>query len=195
MIPTIQGIKLPTTRQVLQLFFYKHNELKHPIRKSSREAVDEVEKKWRQAGIPVGSSQYSISKLEKLHSKWVNVKKSINKKQSEVHRKNEENFTNELDKLFDIAQRDVMTIITEDQKLFLSAQRDPTRRGFLPRSTSPLVASENSEGSFSGYREVEDENTNDTWSAETTNSTFDQSTENIDDNTVEIGGEDIGIYP
>lgn len=175
--PILEGRKLPTNRQVLQLFFYKHSNLKLGIRLSARQTVDEVFKKWSLIGIPVAGHQYSTSKVEKLHSTWVKLQKSVNKTSS-TQRKNEENFEISLNSLFDVAQRDVLDVLTDDKKLFLDSQRSSSRRGFIPtRSPSP-ESLESAVGVPLQDRESGDENNNDSASAEASCSTSNPSLDN-----------------
>ncbi|KYM96046.1 Chondroitin proteoglycan-2 [Cyphomyrmex costatus] len=154
---TIEGRKLPTNRQILQLYFHKHIECHLTIRQSARAVVAEVHKKWSSAKIPVGSSKYHILKVEKLFHSWTNLKKSINKK-SATQRRHEHDFVKNLDALFDIAAKDVMDKLADDDKLFLISQRDSGRRGFLPRSTSITVAPETqTDAIFSECRDIDAE--------------------------------------
>lgn len=189
----IDGRKLPTNRQVLQLFFYKHNVCHLTIRQSARESVEEVQKKWLQARIPTGGLQYCTSKVEKLHLTWINVRKSSKRKNSLTETAKVQNFQQSLDNLFDIAQRDVLNTLAESDKLFLISQRNSQRRGFLPASSSTSVlANSSSIRPFVEYRDIEDENTNDSVSSETSNSMVNSSSETLPGSTGEAHVEEPG---
>ena len=65
---------------------------------------------WNKARIPIQPEHCAISKLEKLHEKWMKLKKNANRK-TETQQKNEAEFVDDLYNLFDIAHLDALNII------------------------------------------------------------------------------------
>lgn len=72
----LNGSKLPSNRQVLSVFFYHHRSLKKPIHDSSRDVIREAVKFWDKARIPIQPEHRAVLKLEKLHEKWIKLKKN-----------------------------------------------------------------------------------------------------------------------
>src|SRR6218665_715554 len=72
----LKGSKLPSNRQVLSVFFYRHNSLKETIHDSSRDIIREAVQFWDKARIPIQPEHCAILKLEKLYEKWVKLKKN-----------------------------------------------------------------------------------------------------------------------
>lgn len=128
----IEGRKLPTARQVLQVFFYEHYENRHTIRESSTKALQQVMSKWNSGGFTVRELKHCIVKLEKLHSAWQKLKKGSKRKKSVTQREKEATFEKTLDSIFDIARNGLIDDLSESQKEFLTSQRSKNRRGFLP---------------------------------------------------------------
>ncbi|KYM94609.1 hypothetical protein ALC62_14760 [Cyphomyrmex costatus] len=139
------GRKLSTNRQVLQVFFHHHRKKKLTIRKSSSE-ITELMIHWNRTGIPVNQIQQSTLKLEKLHLTWKNLQRSKGRKKSPTLQKKEKDFDNKLNQLFNIAPQNVISQLTEDQRLFLSSQQDSSR--FIPTRLSQ---------SFSGLSAASDD--------------------------------------
>lgn len=126
--------KLPTTGEVLSLFFYKHNELKLTVRKSAMETMEAVQQLWNRAEIPVSQLHHSVKKLVSLHTVWKNLRKSQRRKKSVPQQLKERKFTSSLKQLFNIARTDAIQSLTETQRHFLASQSHNSRRGFLPAS-------------------------------------------------------------
>uniref|UniRef100_A0A8D8TNB5 Uncharacterized protein n=1 Tax=Cacopsylla melanoneura TaxID=428564 RepID=A0A8D8TNB5_9HEMI len=125
----IVGIKLPSNKQVLSVLFYNLREIKLSNAKSISLAIRETLVFWEKARIPTRGQDKCEQKLKSLHNEWRELQKSKTKK-SEVARKKEEKFVNELENLFDISHANAMEMITiEQDKLFLTNQRQPGRVG------------------------------------------------------------------
>lgn len=127
----IIGAKLPSNRQVLQV--YEHNKRIFGLDKneSARLVIQEVMVYWSKARIPISAQWFCIKKLGSLHSQWESIIKS-------KHRRNqgqsdaEDSFRQRLDNLFDIAAKDALEQMKDDvDKAFLIAQRKPGREGCL----------------------------------------------------------------
>lgn len=84
--------KLPTARQVLQVFFHKHYENHHTIRQSSTGTLHQVVSKWNLGAFRVSEVKNCIRKLEKLFLKCKKLKKSSSRKNSPAQREKEESF-------------------------------------------------------------------------------------------------------
>jgi hypothetical protein len=137
----IQGMKLPTYRQVLAVFFHHHNSLGKTIRDSSRFAVREAYKMWSMARIPTTIERNAIEKLENMFYQWQKLKKNINRR-TETQIANETALSKDCDKLFDIAHADAMTMVTiAEDRAFLEDQRGP-RIGYMGSVDVALAAKE-----------------------------------------------------
>lgn len=79
--------KLPTNRQVLSLFFYKHKCLKLTIRQSATEVAKNVIKIWAEFNLPIVKLFYVMSKIECLFREWKNLSKSRNNKKTVAKKK------------------------------------------------------------------------------------------------------------
>lgn len=104
---SIGGNKLPTNKQVLKLLFHYTRETKKTLAESFRLVINEVLKFWSRAGIPVQYNARCVEKLEKLYNKYRNAQKSSNPEF-------EQEFSDYLDKLFDIEHGDVRNTVDSD---------------------------------------------------------------------------------
>lgn len=139
----IVGAKLPSKRQLLQLFFFFHMRIaKRSARASAVITVKEVLRFWEKARIPSQDPTRCADKVEKLYEVW----KNLNKKsagESEMHRKNVEAFIEGLDDLFDIAHAFALTQMkNEEDKDFLTLQRQKGRPGSMMGIDMNLPAQE-----------------------------------------------------
>lgn len=127
----IYGSKLPSNRQVLQVFFYNIRCVNLTVRESARLAIEETVIFWQKARIPVREPQHCICKLEDIYKKWRMLQKNSNRK-TDVQRNKENAFTDTLDDLFDIAHANALsTIKIAEDREFLTAQRQKGRPGYL----------------------------------------------------------------
>lgn len=130
-IDVITGSKLPSFRQCLGFFLYHHLDLKKTRREASSTVIETVLEFWHRARIPTRAIQHCQQKLEDLFDEWRALKKNMSR-QTETQRKNEAQFCDVLEDLFDIAHADALELvkISEDRE-FLIAQREKGRRGCM----------------------------------------------------------------
>jgi hypothetical protein len=149
----IQGRKLPTLKQVMELFFHKHNIGKLTVRESSRYCIGEVFRLWSMARIPTTIERNAIEKLEKVFDRWVKLKKNCSRK-TDKQAANEKEFEEDLKKLFDVSHADAMTLINiaEDRE-FLTDQRGE-RKGYM--SGVDVTLSQKEERSFKRKKRLEE---------------------------------------
>lgn len=134
--PKILGNKLPSKKQVLQLVFYKKSNSTVKESLVINNVYKEIKSFWDIAGIPTMSRQTCISAIEKLVHEYKNLCKHKSRN------KDAENaFILQLNELFDIAPLDVLELIDEDKKIFLSGQQSVKRYGFT-KSFSELNSSQ-----------------------------------------------------
>jgi hypothetical protein len=114
--------QLPTIRQVLQRFHYFLHANKS-IRNSSHLTVEELILVWSKAAIPMRLVKHIVDMIEKVHSKWLLLKK--NKGRSSKSQKNREQiFVNELNNIFDISHANALAQMRNQTDLdFLYDQR------------------------------------------------------------------------
>lgn len=139
----IVGAKLPSIKQVLQVFFYQIRHEKLNAKESAGIAVDLAIPFWNKARIPTQTKQNCIKKLETLHNEWKTLKKHVNS-QSKLHRERENSFYEKIDEfLFDIATPDALeTIKIPEDKIFLLEQRKKGRPGSMLGIDKKLVGKE-----------------------------------------------------
>lgn len=138
----IRGQKLPSNRQALGHFLFLHLQQKKTVRESSTLTVDEIEQFWNRARIPVRHKQDSIKKIEVLFHQWRSLKKNASRR-TDTQQRNEEQFTELFDDLFDIAHGEAMSMIKIDEdKEFLIAQREKGRRGGMSSVDTVLAKKE-----------------------------------------------------
>lgn len=135
----ISGCKLPTNRQVLGVFFNKHRSLKLEVNKSAWEVSNEVTEFWMGAGIPVLSVRQVGRKIRNLYSEWMKLHKNKNRKSS-VQKTKEKQFHTKLDKLFDVAARNVVDSLSPTSNDFLQSQRKKERRGVISLGSRETTA-------------------------------------------------------
>ena len=93
--------------------------------------IETISPIWTElARIPVKHQQHSIAKLELLFKLWKDLKR-LRERKTPTQLEKVNQFSSGLDDLFDIAHADAMKLITlKEDKDFLTAQREPGRRGF-----------------------------------------------------------------
>lgn len=128
----IAGVKLPTNEQVLSFFFFKLRTIKLSVSQSALDTVKEVEAFWNRAKIPMNCRENCVRKLKAIYKEWYNLSKS-RKRKSVTQANNEKKFKCKLKETFSTGFPN-NSALTEDQKLFVQSQRQPTRRGFIDRS-------------------------------------------------------------
>lgn len=129
----IKGSKLPSNRQVLGHFLYRHRKGfdGETLRCAATKTVEKIQEFWDRARIPVRHKQDSIKKVEVLFYTWKALKKNASRRTVNQIKK-EDDFKNIFDDLFDIAHADALTMIQiEEDRQFLLAQREKGRRGAM----------------------------------------------------------------
>lgn len=116
----IHNNKLPSYREVLSLFIYKHQSLNMTIRNSASSVISDTNAVWSKFMIPTIRPQHSIQKLEKFYTDYLLIKKHRNReKNSKTQQKNLEKFCQKLGKLFDIANSTAVKNLPNELKEFL----------------------------------------------------------------------------
>src|SRR6218665_3325061 len=138
----LNGSKLPSNRQVLSIFFYRHNSLKETIHDSSRDVIREAVQFWDKARIPIQPEHRAILKLEKLYKKRVKLKKNA-KRQTNTQKEKETEFVDDLDNLFDMAHMNALNLIKiKKDREFLVSQGENGRRGCMGPVDMALASKE-----------------------------------------------------
>jgi len=93
--------------------------------------IDEILIFWQKARIPTREVRNCVPLLEELYNTWRSLQKNSSRR-TNTQIKNENEFVQCFDELFDIAYADVLDIMTTDiDKQFLIAQRQKGRPGAL----------------------------------------------------------------
>lgn len=126
----ILGSKLPTCKEVLQVFFHNTRTLKLTVQVASNLAVDEAILFWEKAKIPIKEKHRCAEKLKKLYEEWRNIKKNSSRK-TESQKKKESEFETKINRLFDIAHSNADKMLSKEGQMFLHNQRSDKREGGL----------------------------------------------------------------
>lgn len=128
--PEIRGRKLPSNRQVLQCFFHQRKMLEKAVSESWKCVFEKIVLFWKAADVRIQNRQSVIERIEKLVDEYKKLKRS--RCRSPVQEVREYEFKEKLDDLFDIAHVSALDFFTkEEDRLFLMAQREKGRRGYL----------------------------------------------------------------
>lgn len=128
----IVGAKLPSNRQVLEVFFYNMRFVKLTSKESARLTIDAVLVFWQQARIPTRDCHKCANKLLKLYEDWKTLNKVNVDKMPAKMKEKFDLFMDVLDDLFDIATADALTTMrNEEDKNFLQKQRQKGRPGSM----------------------------------------------------------------
>lgn len=139
----IMGAKLPSNRQVLEVFFFNMRFVKLTSKESARLTIDAVLIFWQQARIPVRNSYKSASKLLKMYDDWKIFNKVKVEKMAVGMKRKFDAFLDMLDDLFDIAAADALTTMRSDEDIeFLKKQRQKGRPGSMLGIDTKLAAKE-----------------------------------------------------
>lgn len=104
----IMGAKLPSKRQVLSVYFYNIKTVGLSQFESLQLLYYEIRVFWDKARIPISSEQYVKQKILDLLESYRNLQKTPPSKKSQNELKNESDFVDKLDDLFDIAALDAL---------------------------------------------------------------------------------------
>lgn len=124
--PVLTVTKLPSVKEVLQLFFYYKIEGKLTNNAAADSTAHDLLTIWEKASIPAQKKQHVKQKILKYFNQWQLLKKNKDNKskRSESLQQKEKSWQNGLEALFDIAHALALDIITiEEDKQFLLAQR------------------------------------------------------------------------
>lgn len=128
----IVGAKLPSNKQLLEVFFYNMRFVKLNARKSAELTIDAAFIFWQQARIPTRKRDKCADQLIKLYDEWKILQKNPIEKMSAERKEKLDTFMNKLNNLFDIAHADAMNLMhSEEDKEFLAKQREDGRPGSM----------------------------------------------------------------
>ncbi|KAF0705549.1 Uncharacterized protein FWK35_00037982, partial [Aphis craccivora] len=123
---TLSYSRLPSKGDVLKQFHFHHIEKLQTVKKSIRTTVETVLEIWERARIPTRRIDSVQRTLSKLVDEYNLLKKNRNNS-LESCRMKEEVFKGDLVDIFDIAVKDALNIMkNEDDKIFLVMQREDT---------------------------------------------------------------------
>lgn len=127
----ITGSMLPSGKQALRFFLHQHLDRALTIKEAAAATITTVGAFWERARIPMQKEQRARDNIIRLHEQWRLLKKNRNRPTDTQTRKEEE-FLAVLERLFDIAHQNAMTMLkVEDDREFLKAQRETVRRGTM----------------------------------------------------------------
>ena len=124
-ISHLSTARLPRSLDVLQLLEFHHITEGRTLPESYKMACDAVICIWMRARIPTQRVDSCVRKLSKLFQNYLAALKVLRTRQRESDRMKEDMFKSYLQELFDIATKDVMTEIQqEEDREFLRMQRE-----------------------------------------------------------------------
>lgn len=148
----INGKKLPSNGDVLRRLFYLTNN-KNTVKEAANIVYTEVFEIWEKANISTKDKQHVLRKIQNTYGNFRAVQKSKSKR-STNQIGNETKFKDSLNDLFDIAHANALQMTSnEEDRLFLQAQREPGRRGYMANVDNELILKEDRKRK----REVEQE--------------------------------------
>jgi len=122
-IPHLSTARLPRALDVLRLFQFHHVTEGRTVQNSYKMTCDAVIAVWNRAAIPTQRVDSCIRKLSKLYEEYSALKKNRTR-QRESDRMKEDVFKGDLEDLFDIASKEAMTEMRNEQdREFLRMQR------------------------------------------------------------------------
>lgn len=128
----IVGAKLPSNKQVLQMFFYHTRFVNLNVKESANLVIDAVLIFWQQARIPTRQKPKCSVKLLELYKDWENLQKTSVDKMTGKTKIKYDQFVDNLDNLFDIAHGNALEMMRiEEDKAFLIQQRMKGRPGAM----------------------------------------------------------------
>ncbi|ESN98184.1 hypothetical protein HELRODRAFT_84940 [Helobdella robusta] len=118
---------LPTTGDVLRMFFYHHQVEKKTVPESAKLSSDKVMDMWNKAKIPTTYHTHVVEKVKSVVDDYKLIKKNKNR-QSDEQRAREKEFEEKEHMLFDIAHQHAMQLIRIQEDIeFLEDQRGSRR--------------------------------------------------------------------
>ncbi|ESN97375.1 hypothetical protein HELRODRAFT_124064, partial [Helobdella robusta] len=121
------NVLLPTTGDVLRMFFYYHQVEKKTVPESAKLSSDKVMDMWNKARIPTTYLTHVVEKVKSVVDDYKLIKKNKNR-QSEAQRAREKEFEEKEHMLFDIAHQHAMQLIRIQEDIeFLEDQRGSRR--------------------------------------------------------------------
>lgn len=140
-IDQISDNKLPSNGDVLRRIV-SITIKKTSVREACNSVCDEICCIWKKANIPTKAKPNIVTQMVKLHDKYRTIQKSQSR-QSVSQNKITDSFKESLNDLFDIAPNNALQIISvEEDRLFLAAQREKGRRGYIGVVDKESVAKE-----------------------------------------------------
>ena len=123
-ISQLSTARLPRGIDVLQLVQFHHLNEGKTLPESYQKACDEAISVWERARIPTQRVDSCVRKLSKLYEHYQSLKKNRSRKR-ESDRMKEDMFRTDIQELFDIATKDAITEIkNEEDREFLRLQRE-----------------------------------------------------------------------
>ncbi|KAK0175066.1 hypothetical protein PV327_008850 [Microctonus hyperodae] len=142
-MPKIRELKLPTLKEVMCVFFYQLHVLKHSIKQSAKNAVDQVVKLWEKNHISTSRSDNIVKKILRCHSKWLKLQKNFKRKKSPAQKQKEAIFQSELKMLLDIADKKSLEALDDRTKNLYLNQKNGIRKEFIHNNVHTSDMSEN----------------------------------------------------
>lgn len=139
----IVGAKLPSNRQVLEVFFYNMRFVRLDANESANLTIHGVLIFWQQARIPTRRKDKCAAKIMKMYKEWQLLTKRKVDEMTATEKQKYGVFMDMLDDLFDIASADALTTMrNEEDKEFLQQQRQKGRPGSMAGVDMKLTAKE-----------------------------------------------------
>lgn len=139
----IVGTKLPSNKQILEVFFYNIRYVKLDAKPSAQLTIDAALIFWQQARIPTRNRDKCVAKLLKLYDDWKTLQKHPVEVMSAARKQKYDEFVNNLDNLFDISHADAMNLMhNEEDRAFLMKQRENGRPGSMLGIDTKLAGKE-----------------------------------------------------
>lgn len=129
-IDKIKTHKLPSNGDILRRIFFLIKE-KLTVKEACNVVYSEISEIWDKAKIPMRDKQHVIRKMQKKYDHFRTLQKTKSR-QNQTQINKESFFQESLNDLFDVAHANALELMkNETDRLFLKAQREKGRRGYI----------------------------------------------------------------
>lgn len=121
---TIAGARLPSGRDVMKNFVFYHRIKKQTLSDSARQVHDHLLPFWIKSRLPIRQKQHIIQKIKDMYAEQVRLMSS-RARSTEKDKFNQNQYTEKLNRLFDISHANADDIIVNDEdRKFLKLQQE-----------------------------------------------------------------------
>ena len=122
---TVTGARLPSGHDVMKNFAYYHRVLKLTISTSATKVYDQLVVFWLKSRLPIWHKPNIIQKIKDLYCQHTGLMKHRSRNNAR-DQKNQKEYSDKLDTLFDVSHANSIKLITNDDRQFLTLHQEST---------------------------------------------------------------------